>query len=225
VFDFEDGRRAKFAYVDAPGDLRAALDSIDLARGGPVLVVVGGAGNMPDEVRVRARTVLGEAVIPACATAGAALIDGGTAAGVMQLVGETRAQHGAQFPLVGVAAVGTVHLPGPETTECDPGVELDANHSHFVLVPGDRWGDESRWILRVAAALAEPHGYVALVIGGGDVTAVDARNLRDAGATVLAVAGTGGVADDLAAAGSTAIDWQAAAALRAELIRSFASTV
>ena len=157
MFDFEDGRRAKFAYVDSPGDLRAALDSIDLPRGGPVLVVVGGAGNMPDEVRVRAlRTVLGEAVIPACATVGAALIDGGTAAGVMQLVGETRSHHGARFPLVGVAAVGTVHVPGPETTDYDLGVELDANHSHFVLVPGDRWGDESRWILRVAAALAEP---------------------------------------------------------------------
>ena len=142
----------------------------------------------------------------------------------MQLVGETRAEHGAQFPLVGVAAVGTVRVRGPRPPTANPASSSTESQS-FRARARQIWGDESAWILRVAAALAEPHDYVALVIGGGDVTAVDARNLRTAGATVLRVAGTGGVADDLAAAGSTAFGWDAPAELRAELIRWFASSV
>jgi hypothetical protein len=180
---------------------------------------------MSDAIRGRARVVFAEAVVPACAHARATLIDGGTAAGVMQLAGQIRREQGADFPLVGVAATGTVCIPGSDEAMDGERVALDENHSHFLLVPGNQWGDESAWIVRTSATLAAPHGCEALVIGGGRVTAADANRLRDAGARVLAVAGTGGVADDLAAAGAATIGWRATQALHRELIRRFAGTV
>ena len=33
-------------------------------------------------------------------------------------------------------------------------VHLDPNHSHFVLVEGDRWGDETTKLFEIATALS-----------------------------------------------------------------------
>jgi hypothetical protein len=56
------------------------------------------------------------------------VIDGGTDAGVMQLIGRARAASGGRFPLIGVAAEGTVMVPGAGTSSPDA-TELEPNHT------------------------------------------------------------------------------------------------
>lgn len=83
--------------------------------------------------------------------------------------------------------------------EYGPRVLLDPNHSHFLLVPGDRWGDESPWLSAVAERLAGGRGTLMLVAGGGEVTQWDVlHRLRQRG-RVLTLAGSGGTADALVA--------------------------
>lgn len=230
--EFDAGRRAKVVELEASDELGTALRVLGVATGRPVVVVVGGAAGMGDDAHERAGVALRDAVVPVCEDLDAALIDGGTAAGIMQIVGEACAARHTAFPLIGVAAVGTVRLPDDVVTD-DGRADLEPNHSHFVLVPGTEWGDESPWIVRVARAVAGESPFVGLVVGGGDITAIDARLLVDSGFAVIAISGTGGVADDLAAARHTdtsafpveVVDWRATDALRTVLHRALTMPV
>jgi hypothetical protein len=163
----------------------------------PVLVVVGGAGGMsPDHLAVAGKAL--ECVIPALDTWQAAAVDGGTDAGVMKVMGTLRQAAGGRFPLVGVAAEGTVALPGrPARPDA---ATLEPHHTHVILVPGDAWGDESPWLSRVATAIAGDRPSVTLVLNGGQITYDDIDHSLRADRPVLILAGTGRTADAIAAA-------------------------
>ena len=75
-----------------------------------------------------------ERIIPALDEWGAAIVDGGTDSGVMKVIGLLRAAAGARFPLVGVAAEGTVILPG--TSARPDAAALELHHTQVILVPG-----------------------------------------------------------------------------------------
>src|SRR5439155_8336988 len=115
-----------------------------LAGAQPVLLLIGGAGGLSERDQARLRPLFEASVAPVIDSLGAIAVDGGTDAGVMRLLGRARATTGGSFPLVGVVARGTVQLPGedPVPRACP----LEPNHTHFVLVPGRLWGDESPWL-------------------------------------------------------------------------------
>jgi hypothetical protein len=120
----------------------------------------------------------------------------------MALMGE--AALGTGLPLLGVAARGTLRLPGQgaEGPGADGGPEVadpDPGHGRFLLVPGTDWGDESPWIAAVASILAGERPSLTLVVGGGEVTVRDLREGLSLGRPALILAGTGGTADAAAA--------------------------
>ncbi len=201
-------------------DLVEALAGLGLTGPRPVLVLVGGAANLPPSV-AEALLVLFEVLSPELDVLGVTLIDGGTAFGVMALMGQARRDSAARFPLVGVAARGTIALaslpsralvrvlpgalsgepPGASrnaTAVSDAGAPLDPNHSHFLLVPGECWGDESAWMSAAAACLAAARPSLTLVAAGGRITRLDVATGLKAGRRLVVLAGTGGTADLLA---------------------------
>lgn len=191
-----DGRIPR-AWVEAPAELGDALAGLDLAQARPVLVLVGGASNLDPSV-AEPLLRLFEHLAPRLDRAGAAVVDGATAYGVMALMGLARYRTGARFPLLGVAAIGTVDVSnagigGPKGT-----ATLDPHHSHVILVPGTRWGDESPWISASAAALAGPRPSLTLVAAGGEVTRLDVAQALGTRRPLLVIAGSGGTADQLA---------------------------
>lgn len=139
-----------------------------------------------------------EALAPRLDRLGAAVIDGATAYGVMELMGLARSRTGCRFPLVGVAALGTLDVPGLEAGGPRGTAALDPNHSHFILVPGRRWGDESPWISATAGVLAGGRQSLTLVAAGGEVTRLDVSGGLAARRALLILAGSGGTADQLA---------------------------
>lgn len=185
------------ARVDQPADLPAALRALDIGVHRPVLVLVGGAGGMTPEHLAATAEILQERIIPALDLWGAAVVDGGTDSGIMRVMGQSRAAAGAHFPLVGVAAEGTVILPGKAPAA--GAAPLESSHTHVVLVPGDAWGDESPWLSRVATAIADGQPSLTLVINGGQITYDDIDHSLQAGRPVVVVAGTGRTADAIAA--------------------------
>ena len=192
---FAGGQMAPAVRVARPADLPAALRAIGLTPPRPGVVLIGGAAGMSEEVTARLRPLAEDRLAPLLERLGAAVVDGGTAAGVMEFAGRVRAAVGVSFPLVGVAAEGTVALPG------EPGgperAALDPNHTHFVLVPGAAWGDESPWLSRVADVLTGPAPSATIVINGGQVTLDDVEVSVRAGRPVLVVGGSGRLADEL----------------------------
>jgi hypothetical protein len=171
---FEGGRTATAVRVDQPSDLSAALAALGLRAPRLVVVLIGGAGLMDARDLDRLRPLFERSLVPVAERLGLVVIDGGTDAGVMRLIGRARTRAAATFPLVGVPAAGTVRFPGKHWRARrrwplkHPGGRrrwpLDAHHSHFVLVPGTAWGDEAPWIARVATELAG--GWPSLTVLG-----------------------------------------------------------
>lgn len=196
---FAGSRTAMALHVYQPGELPTALGALGLLAPRPVVVIVGGAGGLDPADLDRLRPLFESGLVPVITRFGAAAIDGGTWSGVMRLLGEARSGAGADFPLIGVAAAGTVTLPGGKPSQ-DDAAALDPDHTHFILVPGDDWGAEAGWIAQVATELADGTPSATVVVNGGEIAYSDVARSLDAGRPVLTIAGSGRTADQLAAA-------------------------
>ncbi|MFB2939363.1 hypothetical protein ACE1B6_29270 [Aerosakkonemataceae cyanobacterium BLCC-F154] len=180
-------------------ELSDALEQIGLTETRPTLVIVGGASGLTQNYFTRLQRLFEEKIVPLVEKLKAYVVDGGTDAGVMQLMGKARLKLGGTFPLIGVAAIGTVILPDRENTFADA-APLELNHTHFVLVPGNNWGDESPWIADVASTLAQGSPSVTILINGGAITLRDACNSIRVNRPLIVVAGSGRTADRIVAA-------------------------
>jgi TRPM family ion channel len=206
----EGGRTATAVRLDQPSDTSAALAALGLHAPRLVVALVGGAGLMDARELVHLRPLFEQGLVPVAERLGVVVIDGGTDAGVMRLIGRARTRAEATFPLVGVPAAGTVRFPGKHRRArrrwplkhlgAGRRWPLDAHHPHFLLVPGAAWGDEAPWIARVATELAGGWPSVTVLVNGGEISYTDVACSLHAGRPVLAVAGSGRTADEVASA-------------------------
>ena len=105
-------------------------------------MVIGGASLISEEDLQRLQRLFSKVLAPLAQELGVIVADGGTDAGVMRLMGQAREEVQGSFPLVGVSPVGLVRLPDVETSSTEL-TDLESHHTHFFLVSGDEWGDES----------------------------------------------------------------------------------
>ncbi|CRK59116.1 hypothetical protein [Alloactinosynnema sp. L-07] len=204
----------RFVRVGRSAELGDAIDQLGIRRDRPVLVLVGGAAGVTAEELLAVDLMLRETVVPLLSELDAAVVYGATDSGVMRAVGRARFAADARFPLVGVAATGTVAAPGMGAEPLDP------HHTHLILVPGQTWGDESPWLAAAAEAIARDRPSVTLVINGGAITYADIDASLLADRPVVVVAGTGRAADEIAAAAAgLPADPRAALAAAAPLTR------
>lgn len=186
----------KVVQVTATSELESALNALGVSGPRPVLVSVGGAGGMTPAHLALVGGLVRDHVLPVVERYGAAVVDGGTDSGVMRAFGEARAAKGGGFPLIGVAAAGTVALPGGPASGAT--AALDRRHTGVLLVPGNSWGAESPWLAEVATRLAGGMPSVTLVIDGGTITYDDVVNSLACRRPVLVIAGSGRTADAIA---------------------------
>ena len=168
----------------------------------PVIVLIGGH-ILPEHANVTLQAI--EVVAKIAELLDAALICGGTDVGVMAAIGKSRSRNSYQFPLIGTAPEGIVTWPdGPRNTGTLllPGNEreqLESHHSHFILVPGNQFGDETKWIVRAATMIAAGRNKsVTVLVNGGKVSQMDVEEGLNADRPLLVLAGTGRLADDIA---------------------------
>ncbi len=200
--------------VERPSSLAAlpaVVEAWGLRGAQPVVVLAGGAGAMDGESGRRARTAVEDAILPAVIEARAALVTGGTDAGVMRIAGEARRAAGATFPLIGVVPEAMVELPeaaagaapgseAPGSTDGRPGhtAAVQPDHTHLLAVPGDRWGTETSWMFALADALAGGRATVTVVLNGGAIARAEIAESVRLGHPVILVEGTGRAADEIA---------------------------
>ena len=198
---FESGERATLVVGGDGSDPGALLRALGLQPAGPrpVLVVCGGADELEGRELECAKALLGPAVARAADLSGAAIVDGGTASGVMRLVGAAQRERApAVAVLLGVAPAGRVALPGTHNSGVDEPAELEPHHTHFALADSGEWGGETQLLMKLAEALAAGAPVAMVVAGGGEVTKSEALEGVRRGWPVFLIEGTGGIADVLA---------------------------
>lgn len=188
---------ARVVRLDAAA---ARLQGAELARaigvpaGRPVVALAATTAELSEPLAGRLAVTL-RAVAAVLAAQRAVVITGGTDAGVIRLLGRALAEQLPGAVLVGVS---------PEQAIDSGGTPLEPNHDVSVLVPGERWGDETDVLSRVAAAVADGQPVVGLLIGGGDVARAELHEHLRQHRPVLVVGGSGRLADEVAAAASAA---------------------
>lgn len=123
--------------------------------------------------------------------------------GIMAEIGQIRSRKAYKFPLVGITPEELVTWPGgPHNTKFlwlgKQRSQLESHYSHFILVPGSQFGDESPWIGDIATLLSKGQGSVTILINGGEVSRKDIELSLENGRPVIALSRTGRLADELA---------------------------
>lgn len=166
-----------------------ALTQLGIPHPRPAIVLVGGAGGIgwldqfPMSRAVRIVAQLAEAT-------GSVVVDGGSQAGIMAEIGVQRKRNKHTFPLIGVVFDQLL-------IQKDPSEILDPNHTHFILIPGKNWGDESSWISRIATVIAGAHKSITILVNGGKISQSDVRYSLREDRPIFVMRGTGRLADEI----------------------------
>jgi TRPM family ion channel len=193
-------RQALSVFPDERSNLAQAIAELGLKGRYPVIVLIGGeiAAQQADLTR---RAI--EMISRTAENLHAVVICGGTDMGVMAEIGQIRGLNHYKFPLVGIAPKELVIWPGgPHSTKFlwwgKKRWQLEPHFSHFILVPGSQFGDESPWIVDTATMLSKDYRSVTILINGGEVSRKDIQLSLEKGRPVIALSRTGRLADELA---------------------------
>jgi hypothetical protein len=187
-------------FPDEHSNLEQAISELGLEIGHPVIVLIGG------EFDEQQADAIQRAILHICEVAeeqNGTVICGGTDSGVMAEMGQIRSHKGYKFPLVGVAPEAMVTWSGgPHSAKFlgwgEKRSQMESHYSHFILVPGNEFGDESSWIDDAATLLSKEHLSVTILINGGEISRKDIELSLEKGRPVIALSRTGRLADELA---------------------------
>lgn len=181
-------------------ELEQAISKLQLGVNYPVIVLIGGGINEQEAAITREAI---QTISRVAEDLNALIICGGTDMGVMSEIGLARWENQYKFPLVGITLEELVTWPGgPPSTKLlmwgKQRWQLEPHYSHFILVPGRQFGDESPWIVDAATLISKGRQSVTILINGGEVSRKDIELSLANGRPVIALSRTGRLADELA---------------------------
>jgi len=187
-------------------EIQEALTGLAIPHPKTVIVLVGGAGGIKWQQKFPMRKAV-SIVAQLAEVTQAVVIDGGTQAGIMTEIGKQRKRNKFSFPLIGVVFDSLLMKEKPESV-------LDSNHTHFFLIPGDDWGDESGWISKIATAITSDakitlatgipniQKSITVLINGGNISRTDVEYSLLENRPTFVMRGTGRMADEITLTGS-----------------------
>jgi hypothetical protein len=181
------------ANITEDKEIQEALTQLEIPHPRPVIVLVGGASG----VGLWDRIPMGRAIRIVARLAEeteAVVVDGGTQAGIMKEMGKQRKRNKFSFPLLGVVVDNLL-------IQNDAKSILDPNHTHFLLVPGEHWGDESAWISKIATAIAGDQKSITVLVNGGEISKMDVEYSLMEDRPTFVMRGTGRMADAISLTG------------------------
>jgi SLOG in TRPM, prokaryote len=196
---FKGDNTAKAAYISDNTDIDKAIQELQLPHPETVIVLVGGAGGIGwlDEFPMRKAIGI---VARLAEETHSLVVDGGTQAGIMTEIGKQRKRNRFSFPLIGVVIDNLLIKEEPKSI-------LDPNHTHFFLIPGEDWGDESEWISKIATTIAGDKKSITILVNGGKISRTDVEYSLAEDRPTFVMRGTGRLADEITLTGKVvAID-------------------
>ena len=186
---FKGDNTAKAAYIADNIDINKAIEELQLPHPKTVIVLVGGAGGIGWLDKFPMRKAIGIVARLAEETQ-SVVIDGGTQAGIMTEIGRQRKRNKFSFPLIGVVFDNLLMKEEPKSI-------LDPNHTHFFLIPGEDWGDESAWISKIATNIAGDKKSITILVNGGNISKTDVEYSLLENRPTFVMRGTGRLADEI----------------------------
>lgn len=177
------------ANITADQEIQEALTELGIPRPNPVIVLVGGASGIGWLDKFPMRKAIGIVARLAEETQ-SVVVDGGTQAGIMQEIGTQRSRNRFSFPLIGIVFDSLLMQEKAHSI-------LDPNHTHFFLVPGQDWGDESAWISKIATAIAGEKNSITILVNGGNISKTDVEYSLLENRPTFVMRGTGRMADEI----------------------------
>lgn len=192
-------RKTLCVFPEERSDLAQAIAEFHLESNYPVIVLIGGAIKERD-AKATERAI--QTITKLAQEMNMLVICGGTDMGVMAEIGQIRSQSGYTFPLIGITLEELVTWPqGPKSTKFlwwgTQRWQLEPHYSHFILVPGHEFGDESAWIVDAATILSKENKSVTILINGGEISRKDIQLSLEIGRPVIALSRTGRLADEI----------------------------
>ncbi len=187
-------------------EIQEALTNLAIPHPKTVIVLVGGAGGIGFMDKFPMRKAIG-IVAKLAEETQSVVVDGGTQAGIMTEIGRQRKRNKFSFPLIGVVFDSLLMKEEPQSI-------LDANHTHFFLIPGDDWGDESGWISKIATAIASDikgtpavgaanlQKSITILVNGGNISRTDVEYSLLENRPTFVMRGTGRMADEITLTGN-----------------------
>ena len=196
---FPNGNQAQAVFFPSTAHAQNLPALLHIPSFSNLIMVTGGAALMENTASSHMTDLFTHVIAQFAATSNALIIDGGTQAGVMELMGLGIATQQYRSPLLGVAPARLVIYPGqPDTVEQKERVPLDPNHSHFVLVETEKWGGETATMYELAQLFSQGHPSVAIIVNGGTIVIQEALyNVRQK-RPIIVLQGSGRAADDIA---------------------------
>ncbi len=183
------GETIPVAHIKEDKEILEALTRLEIPHPKPVIVLVGGAGGISWLEKFPMRKAI-RIVARLAEQTHSVVIDGGTQAGIMTEIGKQRQRNKFSFPLIGIVFDSLLMKEKPQDI-------LDPNHTQFILIPGDDWGDESSWISKIATALAEDKKSITILVNGGRISRTDVEYSLMANRPTVVMRGTGRLADEI----------------------------
>jgi len=193
---FLNGNRARVVLTPIGAAGATIVAALELPPPRAVLLLHGGASDMSCAKMTQLHDLL-QAVAHLVVEEGITVIDGGTRAGVMQMMGEGYAAAGGKCPLIGVCPAALVSWPGGSAD--DHLTPLEPHHTHFVLTPGQRWGAETETMFALAAALSASAPSLAVLVNGGSIARHEMLYNVHQKREIIVLQGSGRLADLIAA--------------------------
>lgn len=192
--ELKQGANVKAANITEDIDIIEALERFEIPHPNTVIVLVGGAGGIGflDKSPMRKAVSI---VAQLAEETQSVVVDGGTQAGIMTEIGKQRKKNGLSFPLIGVVFDSLIMKE-------DAASILDPNHTHFLLVPGDDWGDESAWIAKIATMVAGGKKSITVLVNGGNISRSDVEYSLLEKRPTFVMRGTGRLADEITLTGN-----------------------
>ena len=170
-------------------DIPEALNELEIPHPNRVIVLVGGASGIGFWDKFPMKKAI-RIIAQLAADTQSVIVDGGTQAGIMTEIGKQRKQKEFSFPLIGVVFDSLLMREEPESI-------LDPNHTHFFLIPGEEWGDESAWISKIATAIAGNQKSMTILVNGGNISRTDVQYSLLEQRTAIVMHGTGRMANKI----------------------------
>jgi len=192
-FSLKRGVKVSVVNITEEKEIQEALIQLEIPYPKPVIVLVGGAAGIGWLDKFPMRKAVGIIARLAEETR-SVVVDGGMQTGIMAEIGKQRKQKKFSFPLIGVASNGL-------STKEDPEFVLEPNHTHFFLIPGEDWGDESEWISKIATTIAGDKKSITILVNGGKISRTDVEYSLLENRPVFIMRGTGRLADEITLTG------------------------
>lgn len=200
IIRFPGGHTARALAVSPGTSAEEILRCLSLSPARALLIVNGGTANNTSTSQSRVEELLSEGLARLAAKEGLTALTGGTDVNLFASFAEGLSRWGNRATCIGVAVGPLVTWPGraaaenPSPADGEP-APLEPHHTHFALVDGKDWGDETPTMYALAASLSRACPSVAVFAGGGEITLREMQANADQDRPMILLAGSGRVTD------------------------------